>query len=124
MSGDKMNFEAGMDGMVAEELEMRALEARIVDELEHLPETSATIPVDFAKRVAAKIPARRSLRGRSTHYGRAVMGISLAVLFAMLVVLAGKGFEGSTTGLVIEWTLCVQFLAIAVWMGSRHRRSN
>jgi hypothetical protein len=52
------------------------------------------------------------------------MAASLVVLFVALVVLAARGFAGSLLGLAIEWTLCIQFLAIAVWMGTQRMRSN
>lgn len=119
MSGDTMNLNAGS----AREMEERALEAKIVRELERVLEISTIVPEDFAVHVAAKVPARRIGTGTPTHYGRAIMRGSLVVLLIAMLVLAGWGFGGSKIGRMVEWTLCVQFLAIAVWMGSRWRSS-
>jgi hypothetical protein len=117
MSGDEMKLEAFAQ-------EARELDERILRELERSPEISSTIPEDFAARVAANVPVRPSLAIRTSHYGRLLMAASLVVLFVALVVLAARGVAGSPVGQAIEWTLCVQFLAIAVWMGTQRRRSN
>ncbi|HTH52615.1 MAG TPA: hypothetical protein VL495_01610 [Edaphobacter sp.] len=117
MFDDAMNPEANAQAA-------RELDARIVEELERLPDLSAAIPADFAARVAAKVPARRSVAVRTTHYGRTLMMLSLVVLFVALVALAMRGAAGSAIGTALEWTLCIQFLAFAVWMGVQHFRSN
>jgi hypothetical protein len=117
MSGDEMRLEAAAQ-------EARELDDRILRELERVPAISATISPDFAARVAAKVPERRPAAVRTTHYGRLFMAASLVILFIALVVLAARGFAGSPIGQVIEWTLCIQFLAIAVWMGVQSWRSN
>jgi hypothetical protein len=117
MSGDEMKLEAFAQ-------EARELDERILRELERSPVISATIPQDFAARVAAKVPVRQPVAIRTSHYGRLLMAASLVVLFVALVVLAVRGFGGSPLGQAIEWTLCVQFLAIAVWMGTQSRQSN
>ncbi|HEY2038022.1 MAG TPA: hypothetical protein VGG95_00020 [Edaphobacter sp.] len=117
MFDDAMNPEAGAQAE-------RELDDRIVEQLERLPDVSAAIPADFAARVAAKVPARRPVSIRTTHYGRTLMMLSLVVLFVALVVLAVRGSGGSTIGVALEWTLCIQFLAFAVWMGVQHFRSN
>jgi hypothetical protein len=122
MSDDGMNLEASVQEL--RELEERAFDSRILQELERVPEVSEIIPPDFAARVTAKVPAQRPVEVRTTHYGRAFMGASLVVLFLALVVLATRSFVSSPIGLAIEWTLCIQFLAIAVWMGAQHWRSN
>ena len=102
----------------------RELDARVVEQLERLPDLSSAIPADFAARVAAKVPVRRPVAVRTTHYGRTLMLVGLVVLFVALVVLAVRGSSGSTIGVALEWTLCVQFLALAVWMGLQRFRSN
>lgn len=123
MSGDSMNLEES--AQAAREIEQRALDARIVQQLEMTPEITAAIPADFAVRVAAKVPARRRpVAVRTTHYGRTLMAISLVVLFVALLVLAARGSVSSLLGSVIEWTLCIEFLAITVWMGVERWRSN
>lgn len=119
MSSDEMKLE------VSAELEARALDARIQQELDRVPDLSMEIPSDFAARVAAKVPARREIPEiRSTNYGRTFTWAGLVVLLAVLVVLSAQGFVRSTVGLAIEWTLFVQFLAIAVWLGARLWRSS
>jgi len=117
MFDDSMNPEA-------EAQAARELDARIVEQLERLPDLSAAIPADFAARVAAKVPARRPVSVRTTHYGRTLMMFGLVVLFVALVVLAKHSFTTSPIGVAVEWTLCIQFLAFAVWMGVQHFRSN
>jgi len=118
MSGDEMRLEASAR-------EARELDDRIQRELERAPEISEMIPADFAARVAAKVPGRREIPEiRSTNYGRMFTWVGLVVLLAALVVLAAQGFVRSVLGLAIEWTLFVQFLAIAVWLGARRWRSN
>jgi hypothetical protein len=124
MFNDDMNSEFGEE-QEARELQERAFDARIALELERAPDLSRSIPSDFAARVAGKVPQRKAVAlPRSTHYGRTLMAASLVVLLIALVVLAMRGFADSAIGLGVEWCLCVQFLAIAVWMGTRFRRSS
>ncbi|HEY0163586.1 MAG TPA: hypothetical protein VGB69_12975 [Edaphobacter sp.] len=108
----------------AAELRLRALDLRIVEDLERAPDLSSVIPSDFAARVAAKVPARRPLAARQvSHYGRTLLWIGLVVLFLALLALATRGNSGSVVDLAVEWTLCLQFLAIAVWLGVSRRSS-
>lgn len=116
-------FDDAMNPEVEAQAE-RELDARVVEQLERLPDLSAAIPADFAARVAAQVPARRPVPVRTTHYGRMLMIFGLVVLFVALVVLAIRGSAGSTIGMALEWTLCVQFLAFAVWIGVQRFRSN
>ncbi len=110
---------------LAREMEDRAFDARIIAELERVPDLSTAIPVEFAARVAAQVPARRavvvpvSVLEHETHYGRTAMWVCVAVLFAALIVAAAKGLSHSTMGTVVEWTLYAQFLGIVIWLGSR-----
>lgn len=123
MSGDEMNTEVPSE-QAARELEERILEARIVLELERVPDLSVSIPEDFAARVAAQVPNRKAVAsGPASHYGYTLMGVSLVVLFVAMLVLAARGFGSSTIGLAVEWSLFIQFLAITVWMGTRRWRS-
>jgi hypothetical protein len=105
-----------------DELIEKALEQRIVHELERVPDLSSSIPADFAVRVAAKVPLRRAVPVAPSRYGRAAMWISLAALFGVLLVVAGLGLGRSALGVAIEWCLCAQFLTIAVWMTIYRRR--
>jgi hypothetical protein len=117
MSGDEMN--PRQNG----ESEMQTLDQRIQQELERLPDLSGVIAADFAARVATKVPAKRvAARTAATPYGSRLMWAGLIVLSILLVVLAGHGFVHSTVGIAIEWTLCAQFLAIVIWLGTRRSR--
>jgi hypothetical protein len=110
---------------LAREMEDRAFDARIIAELERVPDLSSAVPVDFAARVAAQVPARRAVMvppsapDHETHYGRTAMWVCVAVLFAVLIGAAAKGLGHSTIGTVIEWTLYAQFLGIVIWLGRR-----
>jgi hypothetical protein len=122
MSGEEMTpeeFEA-----FAREMEERTLDARIVAELERVPDASVVIPADFAARVAAKVPAKPEVAVAPTYYGRKVMWCCFAVLLVVLAVLAARGMGRSAYGTAIEWILCAQFLAIAVWLATRRLRTN
>ena len=110
---------------LAHEMEEREFEERIVATLERAPDLSREIPVDFAQRVVAKVPARRPAAVVApTHYGRSVMWCSLMVLLAVLVVAAVRGTQSSAVGIVGEWVLFVQFLGLAVWLGVRQWRTS
>jgi hypothetical protein len=99
----------------------RAFDERIVAELERAPDLSVSIPADFAQRVAARVPARRPVTVRATHYGRMAMWCSLLVLLVLLVAAATRGMQLAT---VVEWVLFAQFLGLAVWLGVRQWRAN
>jgi hypothetical protein len=122
MRGEEMSPEE-METL-AREMEERAFDERVVAALERAPDLSSAIPVDFAERVAAKVPVRHPVAVRATQYGRKAMWCSLAVLFVMLVVVAVQGMERSTIGIVMEWVLYAQFLAIAIWLAMRQWRAN
>jgi hypothetical protein len=122
MRGEEMSPEE-METL-AREMEERAFDERVVAALERAPDMSSAIPADFAERVAAKVPVRRPVAVRATQYGRKAMWCSLAVLFVMLVVVAVQGMERSTIGIVMEWVLYAQFLAIAIWLAMRQWRAN
>lgn len=112
MSDEQMNREA-----IASQVDARMFDERLVRALEMAPDISESIPVDFAARVAAKVPARRTVSLTPRHYGRTAMLISAVVLFVALIWV-GRGLAGSTMGVVVEWFLCAQFLALTVWMGT------
>lgn len=119
MSGDEINLR--QNG----EAEIQVLDRQIQQVLERVPDFSAMIPADFAARVAAKIPAKRVIPViPATHYGSRLMWAGLVVLSILLIALARPTFVQSTVGIAIEWTLCVQFLAIVIWLGVRRWRAN
>lgn len=119
MSSDEMNLRQNR------EPEMEVLDRQIQQALEHVPDLSAVIAADFAARVAAKVPAKPVAPAITvTHYGSRLMWAALVVLSILLIVLARPTFVHSTAGIAIEWTLCVQFLAIVIWLGTRRWKIN
>ena len=123
MRGEEMNQKSVEE--LAQEMEERVLDMRIISALEAVPEFSDSIPADFAARVAAKVPARRpvAVAAAPTHVGRVVMWVCLVVLLvAMLFV--GRGAEHSVVSTVVVWTLFAQFLGLVVWLGVRQWRTN
>ena len=122
MRGEEMSPEE-MEAL-AREMEERAFDERIVAELERAPDMSRSIPADFAERVAAKVPVRRPVAVKETHYGWTMMWCCLAVLFVVLIVVAVQGAGRSTIGTAVQWTLYLQFLSIATWLSVRRWRAN
>ena len=107
------------EGMSREEMDVRALDERVVRALERVPDAAVSIPADFAARVAGQVPASRPVSFTPTHNGRTVMVVSVVVLLVALLALAHAGAERSVFGLAVEWFLFAQFLALAVWLGTR-----
>jgi hypothetical protein len=105
--------------MSREEMDVRALDERVVRALERVPDAAVSIPADFAARVAAKVPASRPVSLTPRHNGRTVMVVSVVGLLVMLLGLAHVGAERSVYGRAVEWLLYAQFLALAVWLGTR-----
>lgn len=104
------------------ELEERALDRRIVATLEGVPDLSASIPADFAARVAARVPAKRPVVVRSTNYGRRAMWLGLAVLLAVMVLFSSRAVKQSEVIVTVEGLLVVQFAAIVAWLSIRRWR--
>jgi hypothetical protein len=109
-----------LNRILAEDAE-RAFDDRIVTALERKPDLSSAIPDDFAARVAAQVPAKRPVMVRATSYGRTAMWVGLAVSMVVLIGITVRG-SASPAVVVVEWTLCLQFLAFAVWLGVRRLR--
>jgi len=94
---------------------MDGLEERVVRVLERVPEVR--IPAGFAARVAGQVPERRAFAVRPARYGLMAMRISVAVLVIALVVVAMlAGGRSSVFGIALEWVLCAELVALAVWM--------
>lgn len=104
------------------ELEERALERRIVGTLESVPDLSASIPADFAAKVAARVPAKRPVVVRSTSYGRRAMWLGLAVLLVVLVLFSSRAVKQSEVIVTVEGLLVLQFAAIVAWLSIRRWR--
>lgn len=110
-----------LNRILAEDAE-RVFDDRVVAALERKPDLSSAIPDDFAARVAAQVPAKRPVRVRATSYGRTAMWVGLAVSMVVLIGVAVRGSDASPLTAIVEWTLCLQFLAFAVWLGVRRLR--
>jgi hypothetical protein len=106
------------------ETEEQALDARMIAALEYLPDLSAITPRDFAARVAAKVPSKRVPSIRQTHYGRNTIWIGLGVLLLSLALISMKGLSNSVVDAAVEWTLCAQLMALAIWLTVRLRSSS
>jgi hypothetical protein len=91
-----------------------ALDERVVRALERVPEV--TIPEDFAARVAGQVPERRAFAVRPARYGLMAMRTGIAVLLIALVVVAMRTGGRSVFGIALEWVLCAELVALAVWM--------
>lgn len=109
------------DGPVKSVDEM--FEARMTQALERVPEI--TIPADFAARVTAQLPKRRAMTMPSLRTQRAGQSIAVACLVALvaaMLMLAPRATLHSTFWTALEWTLCAQFVVLAMWLGVWQRR--
>jgi hypothetical protein len=101
----------------------RELDLRLIRALETTPELR--IPADFASRIMNQLPERPPATVTRTYFGYGAMMISVVALLVALLVLAGHAAANasghSVVSLLLQWTLCAQFIALAVWLGVRHR---
>jgi hypothetical protein len=103
-----------------------ALDLRVVNALEVQP--GIEIAADFAARVAAKVPARRKVLAqarelRTTRYGYWMLGICMVVLLVAMLAFAPRAVASSALWVGIEWTMCAQFVLLALWFGWLRNRS-
>jgi hypothetical protein len=122
MRGEEMSREE--IAALAREIEDRAFEEQIVKVLEQTPDLPFSIPADFAERVAKRVPVRHPVAVKETQYGWTIMKCSFVVLLVLLVVVAIQGAGRSAIGTAVEWSLCAQFVGIAVWLAMRRWRAN
>jgi len=94
---------------------MDALEERVVRALERVSEVR--IPAEFAARVAVRVPVRKEIAARPARYGMMAMRISVVVLVLALVVVAMHVGGRSVFVIALEWVLCAELVALAVWLG-------
>ena len=92
-----------------------ALEERVTRALEQAP--NVTIPADFAARVAAQVPVRPRVAVRVPRYGLLAAQIGMGVLVFALVVVAMHSTGRGVFGIALEWVLCAELVALAVWLG-------
>jgi hypothetical protein len=97
---------------------------KIIAALERVPDVSQSVPHDFAARVAASVPSRRTVAATPLRWGRIMTWICLAVSLVVLAVVAAKWTGQSVAATTVVWTLYLQSLAIAVWLGVRRWRAN
>lgn len=97
------------------------LEMRMVRALETKPEVS--VPAEFAARVAARVPARREAVLTPARYGVIAIRVAIAVLVIALVVAGVRSADRSTVGTAVQWILCAQLVALAMWRSGVWERS-
>jgi hypothetical protein len=90
-----------------------ALEMRVLRALEARPEVS--VPADFAARVAGHVPARSVAVLTPARYGMIALRVAMAVLVVTLVAVSVRSGHPSPIGLAVEWILCAQLVALALW---------
>ena len=122
MSGEEMNNQSVDE--LTREMEERALDMKIVAALERVPDVSSSIPSDFAARVAASVPSRRAVAETPSRWGRTMMWVSLVVSLVVLAFVGAARAEQSVAVTTVVWTLYLECLAIAVWLGVRRWRAN
>jgi hypothetical protein len=116
--GSMKNVEGEMDEVRRAEAE---LDARVIRVLEGVPEVR--VPADFAARVAGMVPARQvAATVRVTRFGYKAMAGSMVVLLLAMVLLAPQTMGHGAMGVVLEWTLCGQFVLLALWWSVWERR--
>lgn len=93
------------------------LDLRLTRALDAVPEVQ--IPADFAARVASKVPARRQVSVKPTHYGDYALFLGVLVTLAAMFLL-GHAAAGNTFVLV-ESILLAQFIVLT-WI-TLHRHS-
>ena len=91
-----------------------ALDRRVARALERAP--GVEIPAGFASRVAGQLPVRRAVAVTPARYGFIAMRTCVAALLAALVVLAMRAADRTAIGVTLEWILCAQFIALAIWL--------
>lgn len=89
------------------------LDAMLTEALERSPEVK--IPADFAARVAANVPKRRTVQLHPGRYGWRGGLVALAMLLGLLFSMAPQ-FYSSTLWAGIELLFCLQFAALLVWL--------
>lgn len=97
------------------------LDHRILRALEAAPELQ--IPDDFAARVSRKLPAKRPVSLKPTHYGRNAMLIGMVITLATLLVLTMHNGTHAAFGLS-QSLLLGQFIALTVWLSVRSQSLN
>jgi len=88
--------------------------------LEQAP--NVTIPADFAARVAAQVPVRPLVRCGFRAMGcwrRRLAWACWYLPWCMAMHSTGRG----VFGIALEWVLCAELVALAVWLAARRDSS-
>jgi type IV secretory pathway TrbD component len=101
------------------EAALAKLDERLIRSLEARPVVQ--VPEGFAARVAGQVPMRRPVLLTPTHYGRNAMAVCMVVLAVAMLALALRSWERTPFGLALEWFVCAQFVALAMWLASWRR---
>jgi hypothetical protein len=91
------------------------MDARLTRALERKP--AVDVPADFAVRVAQQVPLRGAVRLPTARYGPTAMRVGMAVLVVVLVAVATRSSGQTVLGVMLEWILCAELVALAVWLG-------
>jgi hypothetical protein len=92
------------------------LENRIILALEAAPRPE--IPVDFAARVAAQLPARPAVLLNPGRYGQRAAWVCLVLLLPFMLAIAHRATGTSMYWISIESIFCAQFVLLAVWLAA------
>lgn len=97
--------------------EERMIEAAITRALERQPEV--VVPMDFAAKVRAALPARPKVRERRSVAGVAagVAAVGLLLALCLLAPHARPSFE--SVAFDLEMVLVVELVGVAAWLGTR-----
>ena len=99
-----------------------AIDTRVVNALEMRP--AVDVPLDFASRVAARVPVKQvALRPaggyRVARYGRRAILMSMVLLVVAMVAVAPRVMVNSALWVGLEWIMCSEFLLLALWFVMR-----
>ncbi len=108
-----MHHDQPLDQQALSPDEMEHLEQRLTRALETVPDPH--IPVDFAARVASRLPARRPVSLTPTHYGQSAMWIGVILTLASLLALALRASAQPYFGLAESFLLTL-FVVLVVWL--------
>jgi hypothetical protein len=97
--------------------EERMVEAAITRALERQPEV--VVPVDFAAKVRAALPAQQKVRERRSarRMAAGVAAVGLLLALCLLAPHARPSFE--SVAFDLEMVLVVELAGVAAWLGTR-----
>ena len=99
-----------------DEMEDRAFERRLDEALTAAPDVS--ISPEFAKRIAALVPAGPGVIVHSPGYARRSVLLCAVGLLIVLLLLAPRAVGGVTLFSALEWIFCAQLSLLALFSAS------